>query len=117
MAAQCDNGDVSAIGTTCTTSDGGAGMCFAEMCSVVDEAGTSLGPCALCYAEGDQPPGDGGAIVVISTTTTTTDTDPGACAVGRGGRGGFDAADAADALVLVVLVCASVRQARQRRRT
>jgi hypothetical protein len=78
--AQCADGDVSAVGEACTTSDGGAGTCFSEMCSIVVDGGTSLGPCALCYAAGQEPPGDGGAIVVISTTTTTS-TDDGGCRV------------------------------------
>ncbi len=78
--AQCADGDVSAVGEACTTSDGGVGTCFSEMCSMVVDGGTSLGPCALCYAAGQEPPGDGGAIVVISTTTTSS-TDDGGCRV------------------------------------
>ncbi len=84
--AQCADGDITAIGETCTTSDGGAGRCFSEMCSVVVDGGTSLGPCALCYAPGEEPPGDGGAIVVLSSTTTTS-TDDGSCRVAGDGSG------------------------------
>ncbi len=109
--AQCGNGDIATVGNACTTSDGGAGTCFAEMCSMVDDGGTDLGPCALCYAPGEEPPGDGGAIVVISTTTTTS-SDDGGCRVG--GVGSYPASYAGCVLLVGALASCAVRRNRPR---